>query len=214
MFFLAWILGGCGPLADHCNQKAGTYFQKNDLAGAQKWFARAVFLDGSNPAYHNNLGYVLYCSKDYGGAEKEYSKAMASNPEGGLARQIKLDQAILYTDPTALASSPNRRDWNQKGEAVLTELLREDPRNAELHMRLGFSYFQGANPGGGFLELDKAVQFATPQEVSRYSQDPVGGALFILKNVERFYIQAHYLKKIGGIEAKIQKLSKAKNSPR
>jgi len=62
------------------------------------------------------------------------------------------------------------------------------------------------------VELDKAVQFATPEEVSRYSQDPVGGSLFILQTVERFYVQAHYLKKIGAIEAKIQKLSKAKDS--
>ncbi len=77
-------------------------------------------------------------------------------------------------------------------------------------MRLGFAYFQAANPGGGFLELDKAVQFATPQEVARYSPKPAQGVLFILHQIQSFYIKIRYFKKADQIHRKISLLEKAK----
>jgi tetratricopeptide (TPR) repeat protein len=213
LLFLAAIGTGCGPIAESFNQKGGADFHQGNLAGAQKEFRRAILFNGSNPAYHNNLGYVLYQLKDYDGADTEYQKALAGHPGDGLLRQIQIDQAILYCDGGAIRSKPSHKDWNGKGISVLNGLLVKEPDNAELHMRLGFAYFQAANPGGGFMELDKAVQFATPQEVAHYSQDPIGGSLFILKSVERFYIQAHFLKKIRAIAEKIQKLTKSEVTP-
>lgn len=203
-----FLLCGCGPIAENFNQKGAESFRRNDLASAKKEFKRALFFNGSNPAYHNNLGYVLYQLKDYDGSEAEFLKALADNPNESLLNQIQIDQALLYCDVNAGMSKPSHRHWNEKGTGILKGLLEKDPDNAELHMRLGFAYFQTTNPGGGFSELDQAVQLATPQKTARYTSDPVEGALFILKQVQQFYVKARLFKKAAVIQKKIQDLEK------
>jgi tetratricopeptide (TPR) repeat protein len=201
------FLGGCGPTAEHYNQKGAESFNQKDLAAAKAEFQKAIFFNGQNPAYHNNLGYVLYQLKDYDGAEAEFEKALVDHPGESLLRQIQIDQALLYCDSNA-AGKPSHKDWNGKGITVLKELLEKDPNNAELHMRLGFAYFQGANPGGGFSELNKAVQLATPEMTAHYTQQPAQGALMILKEIQGFYAKIRYFKKVQEIQKDITKIEK------
>lgn len=203
IFFLASGLCGCGPIAESFNQKGAEAFGHGDLATAKKEFQRALFFSRSNPACHNNLGYVLYQLKDYDGAEGEFQKALAGHPDDSLYRQILTDQALLYCDIHPAMAKPPHKDWNGKGIEILKELLREDPDNAEFHMRLGFAYFNAANPGGGFLELDQAVKLATPEQTARYTSNPVGAALFILQQVQQFYLKARLYQKSAVLQKKI-----------
>jgi len=206
---LGLLAAGCGPLADHFNDKGAEAFRKNDISAAREQFKKAVLFNGGDAVYHNNLGYALYLLKDLDGAEPEFRKALSLSPEASLARQIKINQALLYCEGGA-GTDKSRRDWTGKGIQALKELLAEDGSNAEFHMRLGFAYFQAANPGGGFLELDKAVQYADPQTIAHYSSQPKQGALFILDQVQSFYVRIRYFKKALQVQKKIAKLQKTK----
>jgi tetratricopeptide (TPR) repeat protein len=206
-------LGGCGPLSDHFNQKGVEAFGRRDFAGAQKNFGRALFWNGSNPAFHNNLGYVLYLTKDYDRSEAEFGKSLLDKPDENLLRQIRINQALLYCDPGASSAKSGHKDWNEKGIGVLKELLGSDPDNAEFHMRLGFAYFQATNPGGGFSELDKAAQLARPVQVARYTKNPTEGALLVLRQIQQFYIKIRFFKKTKEIQEQILKIQK-ENSKR
>jgi len=210
LVLLSLTLGlcGCGPIAESFNQKGAKAFGQGDLGTAKRQFQRAVLLSGSNPAYHNNLGYVLYQMKDYDGAEGEFQKALAGYPGEKLLRQIQVDQALLYCDANAAVEKPSHKDWNGKGIEILRQLLQNDTENAEFHMRLGFAYFRAANPGGGFAELDRAVELATPEQTAHYTSNPVEGALSILRQVEQFYIKVRLFQKAAVIEKKVQKLQK------
>lgn len=207
-FLLVLLLAGCGPTAESFNQKGAEAFRQKDLNTAKTQFQRAVFFNGSNPAYHNNLGYVLDLLKDYDGAEAEFRKALDDHPDDKLLTQIQIDQALLYCDTGAIQAKPSHKDWAAKGIEVLKGLIGRDPNNAELHMHLGFAYFQATNPGSGFLELNRAVELATPEQVAKYSPDPVGGALFILKQVQQFYVKIHLFKQEALIQKKILQLEK------
>ena len=193
-------------MADQFNRKGAGAFDRHDLVTAIKDFKRAVFFNSSNPAHHNNLAYVLYQSKDYEEAEIEFQKALSEHPDESLLRQIKINQSLLYCDNQAAFLKPARKTWNEKGIGVLKELLEKDSDNAEYHMRLGFAYFQSTNPGGGFSELDKAAQLATPEEIGRYTPDKVGGALLILKQIQQFYVKVRLFKKAELIQNKIKRL--------
>lgn len=206
LVLMVFFLGGCGPIAETFNQKGAKAFDLGDLATAKGEFQKALFLNGSNPAYHNNLGYVLFQLKDYDGAEREFQKALADHPGENLLRQVQVDQALLYCDASAAAAKPSHKEWNEKGIAILQQLLQNDPANAEYHMRLGFAYFRSANPGGGFSELDQAVTLATPEQTARYTSNPKEAALFILQQVQGFYLKVRLFKKAGVIQQKIRTL--------
>jgi tetratricopeptide (TPR) repeat protein len=210
--FLILVLGlsGCGPAAESFNQKGAEAYHRGDLSGAKKQFRRALFLNGSNPAYHNNLGYVLYQLKDYDRAETEFFEALAGHPNENLLKQIRIDQALLYCDANAVLADPSHKNWNGKGMEVLKLLLVKDPDNAELHMRLGFAYFRAANPGGGFSELDQAAQWATPSQTSRYTSNAVESSLYVLRQIQQFYVKARLFKKAESLQRKIQLLEKKK----
>lgn len=212
-FFIFPILvaaAGCGPLSEQFNQKGAEAFRRHDLAAAKKEFGRAILISPSNPTLHNNLGFVLYQSKDLLGAEAEFLKGLSDHPNETLLRQIQINQSLLYGDYGPGGAISNHKDWTLKGVGVLIELLKKEPDNAEFHMRLGFAYFQMANPGGGFLELDKAVQFAVPQVVARYSPQPVQGALSILDQIQAFYMRIRYYKRAAEIQIRIKDLKKSK----
>ena len=203
----AFGLTGCGPAANHFNQKGAEAFGRQDLLGAKENFKRAVLLEGKNPVFHNNLGYDLYLLKDYDGAEAEYTQALSRSPNESLTRQIYMDQAMLYCDGAA-GLSQSHKDWNAKGIQVLKELIAPEEDNADLHMKLGFAYFRASNPGGGFMELDKAVQLATPAIVARFTKDAVEGSLMVLRQVQQFYAQVRLFKKAKQVQAKITKIEK------
>ena len=150
----------------------------------------------------------LYQLRDYDGADSEFQKALEYNPVEKLLYQTRVNQTVLYCDKQADFSKPAHKNWNEKGIAILKELLEKDPHNAELHMRLGFADFQEANPGGGFSELDEAVKWATPETVSHYTPDSKNGSLFILKQVQKFYVKVRLFKKTELIQNKIQQLEK------
>lgn len=212
-FILAgFFLSGCGPAAYHYNQLGAEDVGRKDLQGARQEFERAVFWDGGNPVFHNNLGYDLYLLKDYDGAEEQFRKALSDSPDDNLIRQIKINQALLYCDGTADLSKA-RKGWNAKGIAVLRELLAKDENNAEFHMRLGFAYFQASNPGGGFNELDKAVHLATPSLVAHYTRNAAEGSLLILRNVQQFYTQIHLFKKSREIQSQINRIENRSKNP-
>jgi tetratricopeptide (TPR) repeat protein len=207
---IVFILGGCGPIAESHNKTGAEKFKQNDLAGAKQEFQKAIFWNGGNPTYHNNLGYVLYLLKEYDGADSEFEKALADHSNDELLYQIQINQALLYCDTSAFMGKPSHKDWNQKGIAILKDLLLKDPGNAELHMRLGFAYFNGANPGGGFMELDQADRLANPRQVARYSPNPVDGSVYILRQLQTFYVKIHFFKKASQIQDEISKLEAGK----
>lgn len=210
LFPILLLLGGCGPVAEHYNQKGAEAFQKSDLPQARDAFQRAVLLKGGNPAYRNNLGYALYLLKDYEKSEVQYRKALEDGPEPPLKRQVQIDLALLYCDPAAWTGKPALKEWNGKGIKLYEELLKGEPDNAEFHMRLGFAYFQSANPGGGFEHLEQAVRYADPKIVGRYTPNAVAGALGILRQVQGFYLKIQYVKKSAQIEKRIAALQKQK----
>ncbi len=205
-------LSGCGPLANHYNDLGAQAFGLKDLSAARENFKKAVWFDGGNATFHNNLGYCLYQLKDFNGAEGEFQKALLDSPSESLIRQIKINQVLLYCDGPINRSLASK-EWDNKGIGILNELLKEDPNNAEFHMRLGFAYFQAANPGGGFIELDKAVQLATPAVVAGYTQDPLAGSLLILQQIQQFYVGVHFLKKSTEVSDKIAKILRMSKSP-
>lgn len=209
--FLSLTLSGCGPLADHYNQKGAEAFGHKDLPEARRCFERAVLFHGSDPALRNNLGYVLYLQKEYDASEVQCLKALEEKPEAGLLRQVQVDLALLYCDPAVVGTKGARKDWMKKGIRIYEGLTHEDPQNAEYHLDLGFAYFRAANPGGGFEEMDKAVQCADPVIVARYTPDGKAGALNILEQVRAFYSKAQYFKAAAKIERKIQSLEKKKS---
>lgn len=75
-------------------------------------------------------------------------------------------------------------------------------------MRLGFADFQAANPGGGFVELDRAIQLAMPSEVARYTKDPAAGSLLILRQIQQFYARIRFFKKAMEVQGEITKIEK------
>lgn len=210
--FLILLLGGlgisgCGPTASHFNQMGAEKFGQRDYVGAAEKFKSAVFFDGGNPVFHNNLGYSLYLLKNYNGAEEEFRKALSESPEENLLRQIKINQVLVYCNGSADVSQAHK-DWNGKGIGILQELLAKDGNNAEFHMRLGFAEFQAANPGGGFVELDRAVQLATPTEVAHFTKDATAGSLLILRQIQQFYARIKFYKKAMEVQDKITRIEK------
>ena len=210
LFILLFSLtvAGCGPAAEYFNGKGAGAFDRHDLPEARKNFERASLLRPSDPALHNNLGYILCLQKDYDDAEAEFGKALARHPDAKLSRQIKINQAVLYGDTGATFRDPARKDWPRKGIAVLDQLLVSDPDNAEFHMRLGFACFQVSDPGRGFMELDKAVRLATPEKAGQYTADPIGGSLSILRQVEKFYASVRLFKKLAEVQKDIRELER------
>lgn len=198
---------GCGPAASHFNQMGAEKFGQRDYAGAAEKFKSAVFFDGGNPVFRNNLGYALYLLKDYNRAEEEFRNAQSDSPDENLTRQININQALLYCDGSAELFK-SHKDWNAKGIGILQELLAKDGNNAEFHMRLGFADFHAANPGGGFVELDRAVQLATPAEVAHYTKDATAGSLLILRQIQQFYAQIRFYKKALEVQDKITRIEK------
>jgi len=210
LIFPILAASSCGPLSEYFNQEGAAAFSRRDFAAAQKEFRRAALLSPFNAAIHNNLGFALYQSKNALGAESEFFKALSDHPNKTILRQIRINQSLLYGEPGSWEGIPNHREWLLKSVGVLNELLKKEPDNAEFHMRLGFAYFQTANPGGGFLEMDKAVQFANPQVVARYSSQPVQGALSILDQIQAFYLRIRYYKKASEVQKRIKDLKESK----
>jgi tetratricopeptide (TPR) repeat protein len=210
LFLILIILAatGCSRVGESLNAKGAEAFGQKHLEAANRYFRWATLLDPDNAAAWNNKGYALYISKSYDQSEKAFKTALDCATDKNLIRQIKLDEAMLYCDPQAILGSPPHKDWIRKGTELFKALVTDDPDNAELHMRLGFAYFRAANPGGGFSELDKAVQLATPKQVSHYTSNPVKGSLLILQQIQRFYASIGYLKQVGKIQARIFKLEK------
>ncbi len=206
--FLSLALTGCGPLADHYNQKGAEAFGHKDLPEARACFERAVLFQGGNPTLRNNLGYVLYFLKEYDASEVQYLKALEEGPPASLKRLIQLDLALLYCDPGAAQLQGKRKGWLSKAVGVFEQLVQEDPQNAEYHLNLGLAYFRNANPGGGFEEMAKAVQCADPIIVGHYTSDGKAGALNILEQVRAFYLKVQYFKAAAKVERKIQSLEK------
>jgi tetratricopeptide (TPR) repeat protein len=214
LFLTLLATTGCSKVGEILNTKGALAYNQNHLETANRYFHWATLLDADNAAAWNNAGYVLYLTKAYDLSEKAFQTALNRAKEEKLVRQIKLDQALLYCDPQAILGPPPHGDWNRKGTGLFESLVQGDPDNAELHMRLGFAYFRGTNPGGGFSELDKAVQMATPRQVSHYTNDSVNGALLILRQIQRFYVTIRYFKKAHEVKNKISKLEKIQsNSP-
>ena len=208
LFLILLAVTGCSPIGEVFNAKGAQAFDQNHLDAANRYLHWATFLDPGNAAAWNNEGYVLYLSKSYDQSEKAFQAALDRTREKNLIRQIKLNEAMLYCDTRTILGPPPHGDWNRKGIGLFEALIADDPDNAELHMRLGFAYFRAANPGGGFLELDKAVQLATPEKVARYVTNPVKGALLILQQIQRFYAGIGYFKQVGKVQIKISQLEK------
>ena len=209
LILIIFITTGCSRVGEALNEKGAEAFGLNHLEAARRYLHWSTTLDPNNPAAWNNQGYVLYLSKFYDQSEKAFTEALARTTDQKLIWQIKLNQALLYCDQHAISGPPPRWGWNQKGIELFKELIRGDSQNAELHMRLGFAYFQAANPGGGFSEFEKAVQFATPKIVAHYSSNPVEGSKLILRQVQKFYVGMGYFKKATELQTKIKNLEKS-----
>jgi len=211
--FLFLTLNGCSWVGEAFNQKGVAAFHQNRYPQAARDFHWAAFFQNQDPVNLNDEGYALYLAKDYDGADRAFQKAGALSKDQKLTFQIQLNQALLYCDSAALLGRPARKDWLPKGIVIFQKLLQSDPDNAELHMRLGFADFQNSNPGGGFLELDQACRWATPQQVARYTADPLGGSLLILRQIQAFYVKIRYFKKADEVQSAISRLEKAKPNP-
>ena len=207
------MVTGCSRIGEAFNEKGAQAFGQKHLEAANRYFYWATLLDTDNAAAWNNKGYALYLSKSYDQSEKAFETALDRARENNLIRQIKLDEAILYCDPQAILGPPPHVDWNRKGIELFKAMIVDDPNNAEFHMRLGFACFRAANPGGGFSELEKAVQLATPKQAAHYTTNPVQGALLILQQVQRFYTTIRYFKKADEIQIKITQLEKSRPLP-
>ncbi len=210
IFPLFLILGGCSQVGETFNQKGVAAFHQNRFEEAALDFHWAAFFQNQDAVDLNDEGYAFYLAKDFDKAQKALQKAQELTKDPKLTFQIQLNLALLYCDPAARLDRRAGKDWLPRGIGLFQNLLGSDPRNAELWMRLGFADFQNSNPGGGFMELEKACSFAAPQYVALYTADPVGGSLLILRQVHAFYIKIRYFKKADEVQKKISTLEKRK----
>jgi len=220
IIFVLFILGCQTPMEKH-NQKGIAYVRSGELTRAKKEFRKAIEIDPEYAPAHNNLGFLLYresiarrtpadsylhltnvqkqSPSDAILVNKALSHLQAAlkyTAEDKIIRQIRENLALLYTD-TGIGADVREPDWFKKGIEIYEILIQEEPNNPELHMRLGFAYFNVANPGGGFSELEKSSKLAQDRDT-----------LWIHEEIERFYWRINFVSKAREERKIIEALSK------
>jgi len=212
-FFLTVLLSGCAKVGEALNQQGVAAFNQHRFRTAARDFHWASFFQNRDAVNLNDEGYALYSAKDYDGADRAFRRAVELSRDEKLNFQIQLNQALLHCDQDAILGHPARKDWLPQGIGIFQKLVLADPGDSELRMRLGFAQIQNGNPGGGFLQLDKACRLATPEQVARYTSHPVEGCLLILRQIQEFYIKIRYFKKADEVSLRIAKLERSKPGP-
>lgn len=132
------------------------------------------------PEHHYSTGVRLFDKGDYDGAQKEFQRAVALDPDfapghAGLGLVLgqkrafsqayeSLDKARSLQKPPAVVaqvmkirvlSMERNEGWVEEAESVFREGKKQDPKNAALHYYMGKAYRMG-------LDFDKAAeQFRT-----------------------------------------------------
>ena len=191
------VLADVPGRAVEINKKGAELVNEEEWEGAERFFRKALKIDPGYAAARNNLGYCLRKRGEIEEAIREYEKALELSQNARVTRQARFNLVNIYVDKT-IGPPVRKTDWPDKCIPHLEALLEDDPDSAPLHMWLGFTYFDAMNPGGGFIELDKASRLAD-----------TGEELWIHERLMEFYRAINMLEKLEEEESVIKKLQGA-----
>ena len=184
---LLLFLTGCASLVSpeiqaktrEINRQGVQLIREDKWQEAEKIFYQSLKINPRDGAARNNLGFCYQKKGEFSQAIKEYQKALKFSDDPVILRQAHLNLVNLYLD-YKIKPELRQPDWPDEAVKHLEVLLRDEPNSAFLHLWLGFAYFQAVNPGGGFIELEKASELAQTKE-----------DIWIHERIMNFYLQMH-----------------------
>jgi len=154
---------GSAWYAERLARRGAAAFDREDVAGAEKFFRSAVRIGPKHAGAWLGLGAAARERGKYEEALAAYGKAMTLTRDPGARGAARLGMAAIYAD-TGVPSPPRKKDWYSKAMDIYELLVKEEPENPEYHLLLAFAAMNAANPGLGLSEMRKASELAKGPE--------------------------------------------------
>jgi tetratricopeptide (TPR) repeat protein len=136
--------------------KGNLFARKEDHVQSEKFLRKAIGLNPSNWAAHDNLGITLFNQSKYDDAIAEFRRAIEINPK----------HADAYMNLGAALSQQSKYD---DAIAEFRRAIEIDPKNALIYYNLGIALFQQGKLDDAIAEFRRAIEIDPKRTESHIS---------------------------------------------